>query len=243
MNRPVALTFDDGPGPSTPRLLDVLGRHGAPATFFVLGRNLLGDALGGDREAASAIIVRAVQEGHVIGNHTVTHARALAPHDLFREVEECDELVRELYARAGRPAPSSIPIRLPFAHYRDDHPRGIESLTSIGRSHCSYTCAFYDWKPERTAERIVSGIQAHVQWEWVNRRTPVLLLHDAGQGMGDDGEDVGVVRDVTVEAVDRACTWLRSKKCTFQTVLECAPECLVYKPEGETPAPEPAPAS
>lgn len=37
--RTVALTFDDGPDPSiTPRVLDLLERYGAHATFFVLGR-------------------------------------------------------------------------------------------------------------------------------------------------------------------------------------------------------------
>src|SRR5215467_7250234 len=37
-DRIVALTFDDGPDPVvTPRILDVLGAHGARATFFVLG--------------------------------------------------------------------------------------------------------------------------------------------------------------------------------------------------------------
>ena len=34
----IALTFDDGPDPEwTPKILDVLARHGAHATFFVIG--------------------------------------------------------------------------------------------------------------------------------------------------------------------------------------------------------------
>jgi len=37
--RTVALTFDDGPGPSTPAVLDVLRQNGVPATFFVVGQN------------------------------------------------------------------------------------------------------------------------------------------------------------------------------------------------------------
>src|SRR5579871_745833 len=36
----VALTFDDGPDPTfTPRVLDILGELGVPATFFVVGAN------------------------------------------------------------------------------------------------------------------------------------------------------------------------------------------------------------
>jgi chitin deacetylase len=233
MERFVALTFDDGPGPSTPRLLDVLRRHGATATFFVLGRNLMGGALDGDRARARAIIVRAIQEGHLIGNHTMTHARALSAEELVQELEACDELVREMYAFAGKDPPRTIPVRLPFAHFRDDHPRGIQLLDSIGRSHCSYTSAFCDWQTHRTAEQIAASIQGHVQWEWMHHRTPVLLLHDAGQGPVEGEVDFGVVREITVDTVDQACAWLCSKKCTFQTVLECAPEPLRFKLEAE----------
>ncbi len=61
----VALTFDDGPHASyTPQILDILRRHGAHATFFVLGSR-----------AAShpGILARAVAEGNEIGSHTWNH--------------------------------------------------------------------------------------------------------------------------------------------------------------------------
>ena len=63
----VALTFDDGPDPdATPRVLDVLARHGARATFFVLL----------DRaEANPQIIRRMIAEGHSVGLHGVDHRR------------------------------------------------------------------------------------------------------------------------------------------------------------------------
>src|SRR5256885_9860764 len=38
--REIALTFDDGPGPDTPRIMRVLRRAGAPATFFFVGQQL-----------------------------------------------------------------------------------------------------------------------------------------------------------------------------------------------------------
>lgn len=234
MARPVVFTFDDGPGPSTPRLLDVLHRHGASATFFVLGRNVMGHALDGDGDRARDIVVRAIREGHVIGNHTMTHAKSLPDAALIEELEACDRMVRELYTVAGKDPPPTIPVRLPFAHYRPDHPRGFQLLESIGRSSCNYTCAFYDWRTDRPPQVIAASMQSHVQWEWMHRRTPVLLLHDSGQGQVDGEDDVGVVREITVDAVDRACEWLCSKKCTFQTVLECAPEALHYKLESAT---------
>lgn len=63
----VALTFDDGPhGSLTPRILDILGRHGAKGTFFVLGQNASG---------FPGILRRAVAEGHEIGSHTWSHVK------------------------------------------------------------------------------------------------------------------------------------------------------------------------
>lgn len=65
--RLVALTFDDGPhGKLTPRILDILARHGAKGTFFVLGQNA---------NRFPGILQRAVAEGNEIGNHTWSHAK------------------------------------------------------------------------------------------------------------------------------------------------------------------------
>ena len=67
----LTLTFDNGPEPDvTPRVLDVLARHGVASTFFVIGQKLLDPA-------ARACAERAHAEGHWIGNHTWTHARPL----------------------------------------------------------------------------------------------------------------------------------------------------------------------
>lgn len=57
----VALTFDDGPHPTlTPRILEVLARHDARATFFLLGSRVE------DHPAAARAVVDA---GHEVGNH------------------------------------------------------------------------------------------------------------------------------------------------------------------------------
>ena len=61
----VYLTFDDGPHPEyTPQVLDVLARHGARATFFVVGQLA---------QAYPDIIERIAAEGHTIANHTWNH--------------------------------------------------------------------------------------------------------------------------------------------------------------------------
>ena len=57
----VALTFDDGPDPqTTATLLDLLARHGAPATFFVTGQKA---------RLHPGLIQAILDRGHTIGNH------------------------------------------------------------------------------------------------------------------------------------------------------------------------------
>jgi peptidoglycan/xylan/chitin deacetylase (PgdA/CDA1 family) len=60
----VALTFDDGPGPFTDRLVDVLGDADATATFFLIGNKVAANPDGAKRLADA---------GMEIGNHTWEH--------------------------------------------------------------------------------------------------------------------------------------------------------------------------
>jgi peptidoglycan/xylan/chitin deacetylase (PgdA/CDA1 family) len=77
----VALTLDDGPDEvGTPAILDTLTRHGAHATFFLIGERVAG------REA---LVERIVAAGHEIGNHGMHDERAI---DLSRAAFEQDVL-------------------------------------------------------------------------------------------------------------------------------------------------------
>ncbi|MGI6688057.1 MAG: polysaccharide deacetylase family protein [Christensenellales bacterium] len=60
----LALTFDDGPSPTTTAILDALQKNGARATFFILGQNIAGN---------EPILQRAAQEGHQLCNHSWSH--------------------------------------------------------------------------------------------------------------------------------------------------------------------------
>jgi peptidoglycan/xylan/chitin deacetylase (PgdA/CDA1 family) len=110
----VALTFDDGPGPYTTRILDVLRRNGAHATFFVVGNRL---AYWPDAAHAEARLGG-------VGNHTWTHAHLTRlPHwlvwlELMRTQYEVDgqvgwkpRLFRTPYAEHSR-ATDEIALRL-----------------------------------------------------------------------------------------------------------------------------------
>jgi peptidoglycan/xylan/chitin deacetylase (PgdA/CDA1 family) len=61
----LALTFDDGPGPTTRKILNILKRYRVPATFFVVGRAVQRDP---------AAVREELRLGDAIGNHTADHA-------------------------------------------------------------------------------------------------------------------------------------------------------------------------
>ena len=96
LDRGVALSYDDGPGPYTEALLDALRDGGAPAAFFVLSR------------AAAArpdTVRRALAEGHTVGLHTATHANLSAlweAGDLAGIRREVDDAADELEAVTGQ---------------------------------------------------------------------------------------------------------------------------------------------
>ncbi|MDX6507206.1 MAG: peptidoglycan-N-acetylglucosamine deacetylase [Gaiellaceae bacterium] len=63
-HREVALTFDDGPGPYTPKVLRVLRELHVPATFFVVGNSI---------RDFGGLLEREHREGYPLGDHTKTH--------------------------------------------------------------------------------------------------------------------------------------------------------------------------
>lgn len=91
--KPLALTFDDGPGPSTPQLLELLQRQDIKATFFLIGQQI----------EKYPQTVRLIHEaGHVIGNHTYSHPSLLmsSPSATEEELRKTQDLVVSLTGRA-----------------------------------------------------------------------------------------------------------------------------------------------
>lgn len=87
----VWLTIDDGPSDDTAAILDLLDRHHARATFFLVGA----------RAAARPALVREIQRrGHDIGNHSQTHPQAwfwaLGPRRMAREIGDAQATLAAL---------------------------------------------------------------------------------------------------------------------------------------------------
>ncbi|NNJ09094.1 polysaccharide deacetylase family protein [Chloroflexales bacterium ZM16-3] len=153
----VALTFDDGPHPTfTPRLLDLLGRYDARATFFMLGQSA----------AARPDLVRQVAEaGHTVANHTWSHARMPEVRGRQRraEIRRCAQALKPYGVRLFRP------------------PFGGQSLASrldaflLGHQVVTWSAHAEDWRvadPAVVADRVERALQPGA----------IILLHDALAG-------------------------------------------------------------
>jgi len=85
----IALTFDDGPSLETEGVLDILKKHNAQTTFFILGKRIKGK---------EKIIKRILKEGHEIGNHSFSHKSLWFKKRNFIEedIKKCDEELKRI---------------------------------------------------------------------------------------------------------------------------------------------------
>jgi peptidoglycan-N-acetylglucosamine deacetylase len=150
-----ALTFDDGPHPVyTPRVLSILEKHGAKATFFMIG------------EAARKYpeIVRMVAKaGHIIGNHAWNHTN-------LTTISSRLHRLKQMWACARATAPYCKRLFRPPHGGINDQIR-IDSL--FFRYKVILWCASaQDWIPQQSGE-IAQKIIERV------RPGSIFLLHDA----------------------------------------------------------------
>lgn len=99
----VALTFDDGPRPEwTTMVLDTLHKHGAPATFFTVGR----------RVRKYAEVLRGRLERHEFANHTFKHCdlARLDADEAYDELSRAHDAIEEVTGREPRL------LRPPYGH-------------------------------------------------------------------------------------------------------------------------------
>jgi peptidoglycan/xylan/chitin deacetylase (PgdA/CDA1 family) len=153
----MALTFDDGPNPAvTPGLLDLLGRHNAKATFFLIGKHV---------RAFPALAKEIAGRGHTVGNHTETHPNLtfLPARRIAEELDRCDDAIA---AATGKPTRW---MRPPYG-FRGPQLRGVVRRRG-GAGVAMWSMTAYDWNPQ-PAERLINRLR-HA------RGGDIVLLHDA----------------------------------------------------------------
>lgn len=152
------LTFDDGPHPvHTRQLLDLLERHRAQATFFLVGKHI---------EEAPEVASEIVRRGHALGNHSFHHKSfwGLPVRRQLAEIEATDRLLERLDGRSSHPfRPPQGRLTLPLAL----------ALVLRGRRTVLWTRDSKDYL-----------LEAPAVVERLSERTPspgdVLLFHDDG---------------------------------------------------------------
>lgn len=124
--RRVALTFDDGPHELTPKYLEVLGRAGARATFFLVGRACV-EHPGGVEEIARA--------GHEVASHGYTHTEfpRLGEEALRSELERTAALLPPAKTRRAlvRPPRGVVTPRSLLACFRAGYTSAMWSLDTL----------------------------------------------------------------------------------------------------------------
>jgi peptidoglycan-N-acetylglucosamine deacetylase len=176
----IVLSFDDGPDPTyTPRLLDTLREHDVRATFFVCGEMV---------SYWPDLVRRAVDEGHVIGNHTWTHPELpkLPPGRIRSEMGRTSEIVERTTGHAP------VWFRAPYGWWNRDT---FEIGAEMGMEPLAWTVDTNDWQKPGTR----SIVRAVEQGIGPGR---VFLSHDGG---GNRSQTVRAVRTYLPALAARGC--------------------------------------
>ena len=149
----VALTFDDGPNPTTTnQALDTLSKYGIKATFFVLGKNVSGN---------EEILKRMKSDGHVIGNHSWSHPvlSKLSLDEAKKQITDTEDALTKVLGS------SSKLMRPPYGAITDD------IRNSLDLSFIMWDVDSLDWKSKNEAS-ILTEIQREV------KNGSIILMHD-----------------------------------------------------------------
>jgi peptidoglycan/xylan/chitin deacetylase (PgdA/CDA1 family) len=153
----VALTFDDGPGPYTLKILQILQQEEAKATFFVIGKQA---------EKKGELLRKAVSIGCEIGNHTYSH--------LNSEKAERARLIEEILKThdvVERETGKRMSFFRPPGAWLDA--LSYKTIRSLGYEVVLWDVDSLDWRYKNRAV-IVSRILSEV------KPGSVILLHDGG---------------------------------------------------------------
>ena len=155
--RQIALTFDDGPDPEvTPRVLDILDRYGAAASFFCIGERV---------RAYPRIAAEIARRGHSVENHSLSHPIPFGfygPAALRREIEGTQRAIADAIGRLPAYFRAPFGIRSPMLE---------PVIARLGLQLASWTrrgIDTVDGKADNVAGRLCQGLAAG----------DILLLHD-----------------------------------------------------------------
>lgn len=149
----IALTFDDGPqSADTPPVLDILERHGAFGTFFLVGKSAA---------AHPQLVERLVRGGHAIGNHGWDHAS-------FPRLQRAEQEAQLERAQAALGPGASRLFRPPFG---EQDSSSASTVRSQGYPVVLWDVVAEDWQ-DHPAPHIVERVMRRL------RRGSIVVFHD-----------------------------------------------------------------
>ena len=198
----IYLTFDDGPGPYTSELINILDKYNAKATFFVKP----------NRPEYNYCLKRASQSGHAIGNHTYSHNYSYvysSTYNFWSEIEKADAVIREQTGKGTKlirfPGGSSNTVSRNYSY-------GI--VSTLARQMTERGYAYFDWNVDsndaggattsgEVYRNIINGVSA-------NGSTPsVVLCHD--------------IHYYTVNAIEDVIRWGQRNGYVFLPLTTSSP--------------------
>ena len=198
-NKVVYLTFDDGPGPYTQKLLDVLDKYGVKATFFVTGQRL----------GYKNMIGEAHRRGHTIALHTYSHQYSIYSSEAtyFADLKKIEDIcidqtgVKPTIVRFPGGTSNTV-----SRNYCD------KIMTTLSKSLGYHGYLYCDWNvssgdaggaktKEEVANNVISGMKKY--------NVSIVLQHDS----------VGF----SVDAVEQIIVWGLANGYTFLPMTENTP--------------------
>ena len=160
----IYLTFDAGyENGCTPAILDALKKHNAPACFFVVGNYI---------DTAPALVQRMVDEGHIVGNHTLHHPdmSAIASQEAF--AAELDGLAEKFTALTGQPMQKFY--RPPQGKFSEEN---LKQAQALGYKTIFWSLAYVDWYTDNqpTEEQAFSKLVPRIH------NGAIVLLHSTSE--------------------------------------------------------------
>ena len=195
----IYLTFDDGPGDQTPRLLEILDQYNAKATFFVVNTPF------------ASVIEEIAQQGHTLAMHTATHdfEKIYSSEEAyFADLEKIESVIEE-YA-GYRP---NI-LRFPGGGSNTVSKKYSEGImTTLTQRVQEKGYLYYDWNVDsddagsaRTAEEVYQNVVNGCS----NRESSIVLMHD--------------IKSYTIDAIEDILLWGQNHGYTFAAITEDTPQ-------------------
>ncbi len=195
----IYLTFDDGPGPYTGQLLDVLKEYGVKATFFVTCRY----------PDFFDMVGRAYREGHTVGVHSASHNyyEIYASEEAFYEdFRRCEELV---YKQTGQ---HTTLFRFPGGSSNTVSSFNEGIMTRLTASMNAMGYQYFDWNVDSDdagKTHTSWGVLKNIQDGCEGKDYCLVLQHD--------------VKDYSVAALRDLILWARENGYSFETLSMTAP--------------------